>query len=195
MNSATAPILFCTKCGSPTAAQAQFCNNCGTPLPVASPIAIVPAYTGRYGGFWVRLVAFIIDAFIVGAASAPFFFMLMSKGLFAALRNQGEEPDPATILAIVGGAVGYQVATLVINWLYEAYMLSSEHQATFGKMAMGLKVTGTNGQRISFARATGRHFAKILSGLVMCIGYIMAAFTERKQALHDMLANTVVQKG
>ena len=194
MNSAVAPILFCSKCGSPTSANAQFCNNCGTPLPVASPIAVVPVHVGHYGGFWVRLVAFIIDALIVGAASAPFFFMLMSKGLFAALRNNGEEPDPATIIAIVGGAIGFQVATLLINWLYEAYMLSSEHQATFGKMALGLKVTDTNGQRISFARATGRHFAKILSGMLMMIGYIMAAFTDRKQALHDMLASTVVIK-
>ena len=80
------------------------------------------------------------------------------------------------------------------NWIYEAGLESSSKQATLGKMAMGLKVTDLVGRRISFARATGRHFAKILSGMILLIGYIMAGFTERKQALHDMIAGTLVQR-
>ena len=59
-------------------------------------------------------------------------------------------------------------------------------------MALGLKVTDLQGKRISFARATGRHFAKLLSGMILLIGYIMAGLTERKQALHDMIAGTLV---
>jgi uncharacterized RDD family membrane protein YckC len=73
-------------------------------------------------------------------------------------------------------------------------MTSSDRQATVGKIAVGLKVTDLYGQRISFARATGRHFAKILSAMVLFIGYIMVAFTERKQGLHDILAGTLVVK-
>ena len=71
-------------------------------------------------------------------------------------------------------------------------MLSSEWQATVGKRALGMVVTGVDGSRISFARATGRHFAKYISAIILFIGFIMAAFTAKKQALHDMIAATLV---
>jgi uncharacterized RDD family membrane protein YckC len=84
---------------------------------------------------------------------------------------------------------------LILNWLYFAGMESSERQATFGKSVMSLRVTNYEGQRISFGHATGRFFAKIVSGMVpLAIGYIMAAFTEKKQALHDLIAGTLVLK-
>jgi uncharacterized RDD family membrane protein YckC len=73
-------------------------------------------------------------------------------------------------------------------------MESSSYQATLGKMIFGMKVTDLYGNRISFARATGRHFAKILSGMILGIGFIMVAFTERKQGLHDLLAGTLVRR-
>ena len=82
----------------------------------------------------------------------------------------------------------------VAQWLYFALMESSSKQATLGKMALGIRVTDVNGNRIGFGRATGRHFAKILSGLILGIGFLMAAFTEKKQALHDMIAGTLVVK-
>ena len=63
-----------------------------------------------------------------------------------------------------------------------------------GKKALGIIVTDISGQRISFGRATGRYFAKQLSTIILLIGYIMAAFTEKKQALHDMMAGTLVIK-
>ena len=84
--------------------------------------------------------------------------------------------------------------TIGASWLYEAFMLSSSYQATLGKMIFGMKVTDLYGNRVSFARATGRHFAKWLSGMILFIGYIMAGFTERKQGLHDMLAGTLVRR-
>jgi len=90
---------------------------------------------------------------------------------------------------IIGGTVG-----VLANWIYEAAMESSSKQATVGKMALGLKVTDLEGRRLSFARATGRHFAKYVSNLTLLIGYIMAGFTQRKQALHDIIAGTVVQR-
>ncbi len=88
---------------------------------------------------------------------------------------------------ILGGIV-----MLILQWLYFAWMESSEHQATLGKMALGLIVTDLNDQRISFGRATGRFFAKIITNYTFFIGYIMAGFTEKKQALHDMIASTLV---
>jgi uncharacterized RDD family membrane protein YckC len=101
-------------------------------------------------------------------------------------------PHAGMGLHLFGGGV---VLTLVIfgSWLYEAFMLSSPYQATLGKMIFGMKVTDLYGNRLSFARATGRHFAKWLSTMFLGIGYIMVGLTERKQGLHDMLAGTLVR--
>ena len=96
-------------------------------------------------------------------------------------------------MALLGGGVTFTFA-LVGSWLYEALMESSSHQATLGKMIFGMKVTDLNGNRISFARATGRHFAKWLSTMILFIGYIMVGLTDRKQGLHDILAGTLVLK-
>jgi uncharacterized RDD family membrane protein YckC len=76
--------------------------------------------------------------------------------------------------------------------LYEAWLTSTSKQATVGKMVFRMKVTDMEGRRISFGRALGRHFGKYISGAILCIGYIMQAFTEKRQALHDMLASTLV---
>jgi uncharacterized RDD family membrane protein YckC len=96
-------------------------------------------------------------------------------------------------LGLLGGGVTF-ILLLFGNWLYEAFMESSSYQATLGKMIFGMKVTDLNGNRISFERATGRHFAKWLSAMVLGIGYIMVGFTERKQGLHDLLAGTLVRR-
>jgi len=82
---------------------------------------------------------------------------------------------------------------VIVQWLYFAGMESSTRQATFGKAAMSLRVTDGNGQPLTFGHATGRFFAKIVSGMIpLAIGYIMAGFTAKKQALHDMIASTLV---
>jgi uncharacterized RDD family membrane protein YckC len=97
-------------------------------------------------------------------------------------------------LGLLGGGVTF-VLVLFGSWLYEAFMESSSYQATLGKMIFGMKVTDLNGNRISFGRATWRHFAKWLSAMILFIGYIMVGFTERKQGLHDLLAGTLVRRG
>src|SRR6266480_1886396 len=83
--------------------------------------------------------------------------------------------------------------SLLLTWLYHAVLESSEWQATVGKRVLGLVVTDMAGQRVSFGRSTGRHFGKIITNLVpVLIGYLMAGFTEKKQALHDMIAGCLV---
>jgi uncharacterized RDD family membrane protein YckC len=82
----------------------------------------------------------------------------------------------------------------MIYFLYETLFTSSSMQGTLGKKVCGLKVTDLNGARISFGKAAGRYFAKILSGIILGIGFIMVAFTERKQGLHDMIVGTYVVK-
>lgn len=125
----------------------------------------------EYAGFWNRFVAIVIDSVLLAIVG------IITNILF----NEN-----------AAGFVGF-----LVGWLYFAGLESSARQATIGKSAMGLVVTDTNGNRISFLRATGRYcryFGKILSALILLIGYIMAAFTARKQALHDILASTLVLK-
>jgi len=85
---------------------------------------------------------------------------------------------------------------IIVSWLYEALMTASERGATVGKRAVGLRIVSADGTRMSFGRATGRHFAKsLITPLIpFAIGYLMAGFTDRKRALHDMIADTVVVK-
>jgi uncharacterized RDD family membrane protein YckC len=87
-----------------------------------------------------------------------------------------------------------QILDIVVGWLYFALQESSAAQATLGKRLLGIRVTDTLGNRLTFGRATGRHFGKIVSGLILGIGYIMAGFTEKKQALHDIMAETLVTR-
>jgi len=142
-----------------------------------------------YAGFWRRFVAALIDGIILQVALS----MVMSVfGMGASFANFA---DPAFAEAAGVGAVLSVIGfSFVGQWLYYALMESSGLQATVGKLAMGVIVTDEHGNRVSFLRATGRYFAKILSSIILMIGYIMAAFTERKQALHDMLASTLVYK-
>jgi len=129
-----------------------------------------------YAGFWKRFAAAIIDGIIMTVASS--FFMVAAR--FIALHA-----------ASATGFFGY-TTSIVVRWLYYALMESSPSQATVGKMALGIKVTDYDGNCISFGRATGRHFGKIVSSLTLLIGYLMVAFTPRKQGLHDIMAGCLV---
>jgi len=148
---------------------------------------VAPAPAIRYGGFWIRVVAAIIDAILLGIVVFPVLGILgLSIGLAG---SQVSMPEIGVHL--VRGIVGW-VLFMGAGWLYEAGLESSSKQATVGKMALGLKVTDEDGRRISFARASARYFSKILSRMILLIGYIMVGFTQRKQGLHDMIAGTLV---
>jgi uncharacterized RDD family membrane protein YckC len=148
--------------------------------------AYVPQYNVLpFAGFWIRFVAVIIDALILAIPN-----LLLSTAIRAAA---GYDLNPTVNLPLGSGAwLATNLIGVALNWLYEALMISSPYQATLGKMALGIYVVDLDGQRLSFPRATARYFAKILSGLTLLIGYVMAAFTERKQALHDMIGSTYV---
>jgi uncharacterized RDD family membrane protein YckC len=142
-----------------------------------------------YAGFWWRVLAYFIDAIILNVATSTISGVFgLGIGLSLSAIETGQES-----IASAGMLIGI-VVTFVLQWLYFALMESSPMQATLGKLVVGVAVTDLHGDRITFARATGRYFAKILSGIVLLIGYIMVAFTERKQGLHDVLAGTLVWK-
>ena len=138
-----------------------------------------------YGGFWIRVLAYIIDAIILQVASS----VLMAAGIGMVL-GIGASND-----TIVGaGVLGSYGLMLVANWLYFALLESSRWQGTVGKQAVKLVVTNEQGERIGFGRATGRYFAKFLSTMIFLIGFFMVGWTQRKQGLHDFVAGTLVYR-
>ncbi|GGZ07572.1 RDD family protein [Novosphingobium colocasiae] len=144
----------------------------------------------RYGGFWRRFVAALIDGFVLNVAFSIVGSIFGVSLAFTSMFTRGE-PNP---LAMASAMSGLSLITLALGWLYSAVMESSSLQATVGKLAVGVVVTDLTGERISFGRATGRYFAKYISAFVFMIGFIMVAFSSRKQGLHDKIAGTLVYK-
>ncbi len=170
--------MFCPHCSKQNSDNAQYCQECGRELPAAAPAAstvgagsinISPV---QYAGFWRRVLASLIDGILLSLVTGSFTWTV--------------DYDDFKITYGLG---------VIVQWLYFALMESSNRQATLGKMAIGIVVTDEQYHRISFANATGRYFGKFLSAIILGIGFMMAGFTQKKQALHDVLADTlVVQK-
>lgn len=154
-----------------------------------------PAETlGAPAGFWIRFVAYLIDAFILGVV---FILVCGVMALVAAILglfddNSGEDLSPAAIGIIVLGLL----VQIFVNWLYEALLTSGTHGATLGKRAVGVRIVREDGSTMGFGRATLRFFLKVMVTpmLPFAIGYLLAAFTSRKRALHDLMADTYVIK-
>src|SRR5271156_624850 len=201
---------FCSACGQPMvgfsvgqAAAAAPSANPAAPPAAGGTVYATPGQAAwqapaarpavAYAGFWLRFVAFIIDAlvlFFVGKILFLPFAVSTAVGMRGMMA--GHPPNIGELLPVIHAMIRLALLRMVLNWLYYALLESSAWQATLGKKALGLEVTDLDGNRISFGRATGRFFAKIISGLTLLIGYIMAGFTEKKQALHDILAGTLV---
>jgi uncharacterized RDD family membrane protein YckC len=204
--------MYCSKCGANVPEGVAFCPACGQPAagvaavqptasvsPVYAPPPPAPTWQApvsappvAYAGFWLRFVALIIDFIIIYCVRAliflPFGIGMGMRGMF-----HGAQPQsPADLVPFFATFIRIMVISTIIQWLYFSLMESSAWQGTLGKKALGLTVTDLEGRRISFGRATGRYFAKIISSVILFIGYIMVAFTEKKQALHDMIAGTLV---
>jgi uncharacterized RDD family membrane protein YckC len=164
------------------------------PLPAYAGYVAVPRV--EYAGFWLRFLAYILDNVVIGIAAMmiliPLIF-LTGLGSFLSKIHPDEDINDVGAFMLIGIVFLLATISLVVTWLYHAWMESSEWEATLGKRVLGLVVTDLAGQRISFGRATARHFSKIITNMVpLAIGYLMAGFTEKKQALHDMIAGCLV---
>jgi uncharacterized RDD family membrane protein YckC/type II secretory pathway pseudopilin PulG len=134
----------------------------------------------RPAGFWIRAAAHLLDGFIVLAASVVVALVAVLLGAVAG--------SNAVDTGIWGGIAAATLGSLI----YMAVTQASPRQASLGKRAMGLTVTDRNGSRLTFGRSLARELAKILNGLTFYLGWLLAAVTARKQALHDFVAGTVV---
>jgi uncharacterized RDD family membrane protein YckC len=124
-----------------------------------------------YASFWQRFFAVFIDGIILIIPSYIFTYIFGRETLTTYMAN------------------------IITGWLYGAAMESGSWQATVGKRSMRIKVIDMQGQRISFGQATGRHFGKYISTIILCIGYLMMLWDDKKQTLHDKMANTLVIEG
>ena len=131
-----------------------------------------------YAGFWKRFAAAFIDGIIHIVVWFVFVIIMVVGGI--------DDPD---VVEGIGARFGFDI---IFGWFYYSIMGSSPTQGTLGKMALGIKVTDLEGNRVGFGKATGRYFGKIISALMLSIGFIMVAFTEKKQGLHDMMAGCLV---
>ena len=147
------------------------------------PISIFPESPVVYANFGQRFLAFLLDAIIL---AIPGGIIQSLTGANKLLLNwlRGIENPPSAVYGLI--------AVFVMQWIYFAAMESSHNQATIGKIALGIVVTDTDGKRISFGKATGRYFAKFVSGLILFIGYLMNTWDPRGQTLHDKMANALV---
>jgi len=212
--------VYCSKCGVNVSTGAAFCGACGTPTgtpaaAIARPSAAAPYVGGSshaayadpaglvasrgfmYAGFWLRVAATIIDGVIIsvalGVLLVPLFLLTGLHAQIGLIDQRHSRPDPAILIGLIGMILVFAGVAVLVQWLYHAYLESGERQGTWGKQMLGLYVTDLMGHPITFGRASGRFFAKIVTGMVpLGIGYIMAGFTERRQALHDMIASCLV---
>jgi uncharacterized RDD family membrane protein YckC len=162
----------------------------GQPQPGSPWLNYDAQNTVHFAGFWIRLVAMLIDVVVLVTV-----YLVLKSVLGITSSNMtipfGPPGGSISVPYDPIGSPGWWLAT-VTSFAYYAWMESSVTQGTLGKMAVGVKVVDIAGNRITFARALGRRAGKILSELTIGIGYLMAAFTGRKQALHDMIASTLV---
>ncbi|TAL89091.1 MAG: RDD family protein [Rhodanobacter sp.] len=170
-----------------------------------APLQALPQTTAAaledYAGFWKRVAAYILDAIVL---YIPNMLIMKALGGDAAQETmkQAVMAAPGDMQVMVSAYEQFystmgtaMIITTVLAWLYFAVLEGSPWQATLGKLALGIRVTDLHGQRISFPRALGRYPAKFLSVLIVGIGFLMVAWTRRKQGLHDMIAGTLVLNG
>lgn len=160
-----------------------------------------------YAGFWKRFAANLIDSMILNIVIVALFFIyfiimyavigtyqlseVSSGETFSEMFIARTETTAMTVWVILMLLFLF-VFPFIVYWLYYALMESSKHRATVGKMALGIVVVNNSFERLTFGRATGRCLGRVVTSFTFYIGYLMAAFTERKQALHDLIASTYV---
>ncbi len=191
----------CTSCGSARLPYGRYCLFCGDLLSEPKTKALVSsdaansldkAETGspaaiEYGGFWRRFWAGAIDVALEAAGALVVTFAI-DFAFSRVGRMLGYEPW----ISKVATGMAYILVLTIGGWLYSAFSESSAHRATIGKRLMGLQVVTADGGRVSFGQATVRHLMKFLSLFSAGVGFIMAVWTRRRQALHDMPSDCIV---
>lgn len=171
---------YCPACGAELVANSRYCAQCGAALnaPVPPPAPEALDISLKYASLGRRAAACLLDILVLVLIWASVHMLLR-------LMHAAQPANWVWFLPSPG-------SFFTVSWIYHAVLESSPSQATYGKQVLKLRVTDLSGQRISFARANGRFLARLLSWVSLSVGFFMAAFTHKRQALHDMVAETVV---
>jgi uncharacterized RDD family membrane protein YckC len=141
----------------------------------------------RYGGFWIRVAAKIVDGIVLAVLQA-LFLVPMSIFMF---KSGSIGPGEQGITAMTAMSGGMNILSIVIGAAYTSFFIG-KFRATPGKMIFKMVVVMPDGGDVSYMRALGRHFAEWISGIILGIGYLMAAFDSQKRTLHDRICSTRV---
>jgi uncharacterized RDD family membrane protein YckC len=191
-----------------TAGDIRYCGECGRPFSANELVAIGPVSVcatckpiylqklreggglavgaRRYGGFWIRLAARVVDGILLNVV-----FLVVRLPFGIAMFTPGLGRDPGALAAFVSTTLVFTFMSAVATACYEIFMIGLRG-ATIGKMIFGLKVIRADGSPVSLGLATGRYFAQWISAITFGIGYIMAGFDDQKRALHDRICETRV---
>lgn len=203
--------MFCQACGANVPDGTAFCTSCGRPIAgysvgqsggaasvVMAPPGTVAGTSTAFAGFWLRLVAAILDNVILTVPTAPLAILIFATMLPGLAMARG---NPALLFAtLFPRIIFFVILILAVKWLYWALMEASGWQATLGKKALGLYVTDLEGNRVSFGKASGRFWSGRglslvpLGNLYYLVDCICCGFTEKKQAVHDMIAGCLVMR-
>ncbi len=147
-----------------------------------------------YGGFWLRFVARFIDGAIMLVAN-QIVNGLLGLVFFSRFIWLGEpaQPDPGQLALYFAYTFGSLAVNLGLGLAFDWFFVS-RYQATPGKLALGLKIVRADGSRLTTGRIIGRHFAEMISYIILAIGYMMAGWDDEKRALHDLICDTRVIK-
>lgn len=188
---------YCSECGRPFAedelvafGNSLVCASCKPVYTQKLVEGVQPAGAVRFGGFWIRVVAIIVDSIVLYVAALIVFALSMAVFRFNFASLIRPQPDILRLLAFEGG-LGF--ANMAVAAVYDTWMVG-RFGATLGKMVCQLQIVMDDGGRVSYGRALGRHLAKYLSSFTLGIGYIMAGIDDQKRALHDRICNTRVIK-
>jgi uncharacterized RDD family membrane protein YckC len=182
LSEAPSPLAYCAMCGSPQSPEdllsfngRSICSACKPRFAQGLTLGVdLSLPLQRYAGFWIRCGARLIDGILIAIVQYALIFAVAGLG-----------SETAISLAVSG------LIYFLVHPSYEAVM-TVKYRATLGKLALGIRILRTDGSTLTWGRAIGRYFAQLLSQVILFIGYLMAAFDDRKQALHDRLCDTVV---
>jgi len=189
----------CASCGNSRLPYGRFCLHCGDLLepsakavgsrraagPASNSVSATP--TVEYAGFWLRVWAGAIDVCLEALGALVLTFVID-----AFLRRFGRLLGISPFVSKVATGMAFIIILAIGGWLYCAFAESSSWRATVGKRLLGLQVITSDGGKTSFGQATVRHLMKFLSLFCLTIGFLMSAWTKRRQALHDMPCDCLV---
>jgi uncharacterized RDD family membrane protein YckC len=191
----------CSNCGNARLPDGRFCLFCGDLLSESGPKGLVSSQPSKplaspaptelalpdYAGFWLRAWAGAIDVALEASGA-----LLLTFAIDLALRRFGRLLGISPFVSKVATGMAFILILAVGSWLYCAFTESSSWCATVGKRVLGLQVVTADGDKVGFGQATVRHFMKFLSLFFLTIGFMMAGWTKRRQALHDMPSDCLV---